>query len=662
MTFFDPERTLISDTECYPNFWSIGFRRVSDGKTLVMEHSHRRKIDLPRLASLLRNNTIVGYNWQSYDAPMCAAVLEDYDNKRLKATNDRIILGGIKYWEVERQLGLVVPRKWNFIDLIEPQPNAFASLKTLAGRMHSLKMQDLPYEPDTELTEEQMDMVLSYMGNDLNVTHMLFDELREALEMRHLLSQEYETDFMSKSDSQIGEGIIRKRVEQATGQKIQRVETAPGSTFQYKVPDFLSYETDQLKGILERIRKTEFFVTREGKVEMPRWLSDAQITINETTYAMGIGGLHSTEKNRAVHADDEHFLRDYDVASFYPAIILGSGLYPKSIGPVFLDVYRKIREDRIAAKRAGNKVVDQGLKISLNGVFGKLGSKYSILYAPHLLIAVTLTGQLSLLMLIERAEQAGIAVVSANTDGVVFRCPMDMEDTLTAITKQWEADTGFELEDTPYVSLYNQSVNTYIAVKPDGKAKMKGAIANPWRAGDKRGMLMKNPQATIVSNAVVDFITNGTPIEETILGGTDIRDYVTVVNVKGGGVWVPTPEYITAYSTDWERTAYQKVVGLGDAAYLGKVVRYVWGHDGAPIYYKTPDPRTGNFKKVPKSDGCVPFMDLPDEFPAHLIDYDRYIAEAREMLMDIGFDKRPDPIKKLRLFKWSAPLYWAIAV
>jgi hypothetical protein len=643
MTFFDAEKTLISDTECYKNFWSIGFRRVSDGKTLVMEHSRRRQIDRDRLVSLLRNNTIVGYNWQSYDAPMCAAVIDGQDNEQLKRTNDRIIVGGVKYWMVEQQLGLVVPRKWSFIDLIEPQPNAFASLKTLAGRMHAKKMQDLPYDPDTHLTEEEMDHVLSYMGNDLINTHSLFDELREALEMRALLSKEYETDFLSKSDSQIGEGIIKKRVEQVTGQRVNKVETPSGTSFQYKVPPYLAFESDQLHSILERVRGTEFYVTREGKVELPKWLSDANIIIGDTTYAMGIGGLHSTEKNRAVHADEEHFMRDYDVASYYPAIILGSGLYPKSLGPVFLDVYRKIRDDRIAAKQAGNKVVDQGMKIALNGVFGKLGSKYSILYAPHLLIAVTLTGQLSLLMLIERAERAGISVVSANTDGVVFRCPVDLEDTLKGITKQWEADTGFVLEDTEYSALYNQSVNTYIAVKPDGSAKLKGAIANPWRerdkngrVKDKRGTLMKNPQATIVSDAVVDFITKGVPIEDTIRGCTDIRGFVTVVNVQGGGTW--------------------------RGQYLGKVVRYIWGIDGEEIFYKKPDPRTGNFKKVPKSDGCIPMMDLPDEFPAHLIDYERYIQEARETLMDVGFDRRPDPIKPIRLYKWSAPLWFALAV
>ena len=138
---------------------------------------------------------------------------------------------------------------------------------------------------------------------------------------------------------------------------------------------------------------------------------------------MGIGGLHSTESGRSVHSDHEYVLVDADVASQYPSIILQTGLTPMSLGEPFLEVYGAIKDERLVAKRAKDKVKDKGLKIALNGSYGKLGSPYSVLYAPHLMIATTLTGQLSLLMLIERAESAGIPVVSGNTDGVVFRCP-----------------------------------------------------------------------------------------------------------------------------------------------------------------------------------------------------------------------------------------------
>jgi hypothetical protein len=688
MTFFDPEKTLISDTECYGNLWSIGFRRVSDGKTLVMEQSHRRNLNRERLAALLKNNLIIGYNWTGYDQIMVAAAVAGFTTEQLKQLNDRIILGGLKWWEVDKddELRLAIPRSWKFIDLMEPQPNAFASLKTLAGRMHSPRMQDLPYEPDSILTEAQMDEVLSYMGNDLDVTHRLFDWLREPLELRDFLTNQYDINLMSKSDAQIGEAIIKKVAEDKLGRRIYKPEVKAGTSFKYEPPAFLRYTDPQLQSILDRIRETKFVIQKNGKVDLPAWISETPVVFGDTTFAMGIGGLHSTEKNRSVHADEEYIMADADVTGYYPQIIINSGLFPPAIGAIFTEIFAHFKHERdrkkpllknvdglfSVAEVAYMKSEVEGYKIVGNGSFGKTSSMYSVLWSPPLTIYTTITGQLSILMLINMIYDAGAEVVSANTDGIVIRARREMlhgiaKERVTGgeikdVIEQWERETGFNLEAVEYQSIYNQSVNTYIAVKPDGSAKMKGAISNPWRNNDKRGSLMKNPQATIVSDAVVDFITKGIDIEETIRGCTDIRGFVTVVNVKGGGVWVPSPQYATAYAQDWERTAYQMAVGLGDARYLGKVVRYIWGKDGSPIYYKTPDPRTGNFKKVPKSDGCLPMMDLPDEFPAHLIDYDRYLEEAREMLMDIGFDKRPDPIKPVRLFKWSAPLYWALAV
>jgi hypothetical protein len=654
-SFFDPGEVLVVDTECYPNFWSIGFRRLSDGKTLVIEHSVRKPAtdeQRARIRNLMMSNLIITYNGVGYDLPMIWKMIGGATNAELKQANDRIIVGKMKPWHAKEVLGVEVPRDcfirkdgtrsdgiWH-IDLKEPQPNAFASLKTLAGRQHAQKMQDLPYEPDTALTEEQMDHVLAYMDNDLQNTELIFWGVLEALEMRWEASKEYGINLMSKSDAQMGEAIIKKRVEQETGERIVKGEVVGGYTFKYPVPTYLAYERDDLRSMIDRLRETEFLVQHDGKVGLPDWLAHMKVTIGETTYQMGIGGLHSTESNRSIHGDEEYFCQDSDVQAYYPAIILNSGLYPKALGPKFLEVYRKIRDERVVAKQTGDKVKDQGLKIALNGCFGKLGSPYSVLYAPHLMIAVTLTGQLALLMLIERAEAAGIQVVSGNTDGVVFRCLHDRQGELRAITRQWEAETGFVLEDTRYRSLYNASVNSYIAVKEDGKAKLKGPIANPWRSGgdwkpDLRGQLMKNPQATILCDAVVDLILHDTPVEETIRASRDIRDFVTVVKVEGGGTW--------------------------RGEYLGKVVRYIWARGGEEILKAKPHATTGNYAKVPKSDGCRPIMDLPDSFPDD-IDYDAYVAAAHEILMDLGYTDRPPPIKPLRIYKYNAILWFAIAV
>lgn len=248
------------------------------------------------------------------------------------------------------------------------------------------------------------------------------------------------------------------------------------------------------------------------------------------------------------------------------------------------------RKELIAAKAE-----DAGKKIMTNSSFGKFGNRWSKLYSPGMLINVTLTGQLSLLMLIETLESEGIPVVSANTDGVVIKCPRDKEVLMNLIMWEWEQLTGFETEETRYKALYAKDVNNYIALKGDGKIKLKGLYAP---AG-----LSKNPTNEICVKAVIAYLAKGESVERTIRSCDDIRQFITVRQVKGGAVW--------------------------NNQYLGRVVR--WYYAGLPgaIHYKV------NGYTVARTEGARPVMTLPDSLPKD-IDYEWYINEAHSILEDIG--------------------------
>lgn len=675
-------RTLGVDIEVFHDFYYIGFKDFSSGERLGIEFSSRcPDFDRDRVRRILLRNQTVGFNSLGYDIPLIWYSLDDrVTNAMLKAKSDAIIQGNLKWWEVEDFLEIRIPWdvKKNHIDLKEPQPNAFVSLKSLNGRMHGKQLQDLPFDPHLRPSPEQMDVIADYcLHSDLDATHNLWNALQEPLALRRALSEAYGQNFMSKSDSQIGEAIVKRRVEAITGRRPEKVETKPGTSFRYPVPDWMRFETPQLQAILERIRGTDFIVKADGKVNLPTWLKNEKVRLGSSVYQMGIGGLHSKEVNRSVHSDENAVLVDADVASQYPSIILMLGLYPKATGPVFLDAYRDILKERLAAKARAKaikvelpgvndpdrrsalerelqqcQVKDKSGKISLNGVYGKLGSRYSVLYAPHLLIAVTLTGQLTLLMLIERALKRGIDVVSGNTDGVVFRCPRHLyaglsgdrlnPSPLAEVCDEWERLTSFKLEFAEYSAIYNSSVNTYYAIKQNGGHKRKGHLANPWnRAKDDldpvRGQLMKNPQMTICSDAALEKIKNGTPVEDTIRGCRDITQFVTVIKASNGATW--------------------------RGCYLGETVRYYWGVDGEAILEAKPNEK-GNFKKIPKTDGAVECMRLPDEFPDD-INYDRYIEEAESILRDVGFYgdivPKPKPIRITRRNKVSVLTAWALA-
>lgn len=169
------------------------------------------------------------------------------------------------------------------------------------------------------------------------------------------------------------------------------------------------------------------------------------------------------------------------------------------------------------------KVRAESGKIAANGTYGKLGSGYSPLYAPNMLIATTLTGQLAILMLVERAEVIGIPVVSANTDSIIFNCPRNKSDELAILISTWESETGFTVDRTLYSSIYSSSVNSYIAVGEDGKIKRKGPLADPWSNVDMRGMMQKNPQMTVCSEALVRYLKDAVPFADTIRACADPR-------------------------------------------------------------------------------------------------------------------------------------------
>lgn len=653
---------FILDVECYPNYFLVAFRSIVTGKVTYLEEVEGGpRLDRQMLVWLLTTFTVVTFNGISYDIPICNLASAGFSTRELKRATDQIILEEIRGSDVQRA-AKVKSLKIDHIDLIEVAP-LFASLKTYAGRLHAPKMQDLPFHPNTVLSAEQIAIVRWYCINtDTTNTALLRECLRQHIDLRYALSNEVGVDLRSKSDAQIAEAVMAAELQRISGQRPKKPEIEVGTTYHYNVPKFIQFRSPLMNWALSVITHARFVVDFTGSIAMPEEVKALMLDINGSVYRMGIGGLHSSESTIAHHSDSEYILIDKDVTSFYPYIILNQGLYPEHLGPAFLTVYRNIVERRVAAKARKDTVIADSLKIVVNGSFGKLGSKYSILYAPHFLIQTTITGQLSILMLIERLEYGGIHVVSANTDGIVIKCPRAMRAQFDAIVAGWERDTNFLTEETIYRSLYSRDVNNYIAVKEDGTTKGKGAYANPWGSEKNLGdRLHKNPTTTICVEAVEALLTKGTPITTTIANCRDIRKFVTVRSVKGGAVKVwdrlPPPEHSTreelltmagwsqfskdSWGTDaLGRTAipidraYEKACDQmrapGHTEYIGKTVRWYYAKDvpGELVYAQS-----GN--KVPRSDGAKPLMLLGAELPSD-VDFKWYEDEAYKILEAIG--------------------------
>jgi hypothetical protein len=596
--------TLFLDVECYPNYFLCSFKLHKTNKFIVLEAPFNPKF----LSWLLHNYKTVGFNSIKYDMLMLWASYANQDTYRLKDISNAIILQGMRPQELKKEYGFFT-YKTDTIDLIEVAPLK-GSLKLYGARLHSPRIQDLPIPDTKELTEEEIEIVKQYNFNDLDVTEQLFDFMKERIELREALGIEYNEDLRSKSDAQIAEVILAKELTKLNGSRPKRAEIDTETVYRYSCPHYLKFQTPDLQALLQKVKLAKFQVEPSGKMGLPKELN-TDVALGTNNYRLGIGGLHSSEKNVAYMASNAISIVDRDVASYYPRLITTLNLFPPSCGPNFLIVINKLIETRLDAKKRKIFTRDKGLKIVINGLSGKLSDVWSIFYSPDNTIQMTVTGQLDLLMLIEAYELNGIQVISANTDGIVSLVRKDQEDLFLQLTKLWEKTTGFVTEETRYDGYFARDVNAYFAVKTDKTTKKKGPYSE---VGSQSGTkLDTNPVNLICSDAIEGLLANGIPIEQTIKDCKDFTRFVTVRQVKGG--------------------AHKS------REYLGKVVRYYYskGEIGTINYCLT-----GN--KVPETDGAKPAMDLPKELPDD-IDYNRYIKITNEMLIDIGYTKRPTQLR-----------------
>lgn len=589
---------LVIDTEVYKDYFLLCAKQLSDGKVRYFELCADVALDRKAIASMMRSQTTISFNGLNYDLPIITAAMLGWDNQALKRLSDKIIKSGYPSWKVCRDEDIYIPEVWDHIDLMDVSPGR-VSLKIYGGRMHAPKLQDLPIAPEDSIGVSLRSIMREYCINDLDTTERLYRTLEKAIALRAEMSEQYGMDLRSKSDAQIAETVIKSELTNMTGKEYQAPQLAENYTFRYLDPKILKFKTPLLKKVFKAVRSEFFCMGASGSVVMPAWLRNTKIEIGRASYQMGIGGLHSCESAQFIRCAEDEMLCDWDVASYYPNIILQQRLAPKSLGAPFLTVYQSIVERRLAAKKRGDKVVADTLKIAVNGSFGKLGSKYSALYAPDLLIQTTLTGQLALLMLIERLEEVGVRVVSANTDGIVIHHKKHQLDAVQQIMWDWMLDTSYPLECTNYAAIASRDVNNYVAVKHDGTTKGKGCFAS--------GGLQKNPDQVIVYEAVAAYIATGEPIEKTITQCGDITKFCTVRQVKGGAKW------------------------RGEL--LGKAVRFYLSTSAASdecIHYNI------NNNRVPKSAGARPLMQLPDTFPDDVC-YRSYLVAAEKLLCEVGY-------------------------
>ena len=398
------------------------------------------------------------------------------------------------------------------------------SLKEMQVTMMYDNVQEFVTDWDTDLQEDEIDSMIEYNINDVNSTTELLNRCKKDIDLRLAIEDEYGVRVLSKDGVNIGMKILTQKYLEKTGLTWKDIKDlrSPMSVIPLKdvILPFIKFNSPILQNVLKDMKSQVVSPGRKGY--------ENKFVFEGLQYSVGVGGIHSVNTPECIIPKEDELLLDVDVASLYPSMLIEYKFYPKHLGPEFLEVYSKIKEERIEAKHNGNKVKNETLKLALNGLSGNLQNEHNFCYSPFAVMQIRINGQLLLLMLAEKLVELGCRIVQANTDGLFIIVKKDKYESFKNICSDWEKLTHLTLEEDRFKAMYQYAINDYFAITEDNKVKEKGMFITSVKLG--KGLTPK-----IIPKAVIAYFKDNIPIEDIINNCTDIKDFL--MSEKTGKQW-----------------------------------------------------------------------------------------------------------------------------
>lgn len=598
----------------------------------------------------------VGYNNLRFDSQVVEWVLRNYEQWHQLSSLD--ICGRIaqKAADVIHDANYDVFPEYREEELSLKQLDLFrihhydnktrrVSLKRLEFEMDLENVEEMPiHHSKTDMSTVELLQTVEYCVNDVQATYQFYlitigktdhplYKGENRIELRQDIQEEFGIPCLNYSDSKIGDEMIKKYYCQ---EKNIPYKELPKKGFFRKeiivkrcIADYVSFQTPELTEFLNRIKKMKLGMQDDFKEE---------IHFYDNVYSFMKGGIHTENKPMVFEANDEYEIIDWDVTSYYPAIIINNGRYPKHLGKEFLRGYKQMFDKRIELKPLAKKDkkikgIVGALKLAVNSVYGKSSDMQSWIYDRELTMFTTITGELSIMMLAEMYETNGIHVISANTDGITVRIHKNKLEDMRNINIWWENLTTYDLEATHYQKIIFSTVNDYLAIKTDGEIKKKGDFLTDFE-------LHKNKSARIVPLALEAYYVHGVPIDVTIRNHRNIYDFC--LRQKS--------------SKDFHYEGWNKKTG--DKTIYNKLIRYYVSRTGEKLLkVKNPecDTDAADVSQVEAGDWVMHVCNhLKKDHPLDNVNYEYYIEKAERIVHKILYEgkKRKVVVNPNQLSLW----------
>lgn len=269
----------------------------------------------------------------------------------------------------------------NSLDLMEVIREGYTkkSLKGIAVNLKFPKIQDLPFHYTSYLTKEDVQKVIDYNKNDVDITLALLNHLEIRLEMRQVISEQYNLNVLSAADSYIAKELFNKFYYEAALKKnpdldIKQLKYLRTKRDNINISDLvlpgIKFQTKELNSFFQHI-KTLTIVRKDDDsytCDIP------ELKYAGMTYTVALGGIHSVDEPLIIETPENELLLDIDISSQYPTAIINNRTTPAHLDPdIFIPLVKDIVEKRLWYKKHKKEnslygVLEKGLKITINTI------------------------------------------------------------------------------------------------------------------------------------------------------------------------------------------------------------------------------------------------------------------------------------------------------
>lgn len=526
----------VYDIETYPNIFTLACQRIPDNAKWIFEISERRN-DLVEMIAFLHsiaasNGRMVGYNNNGFDYPVIHLALtvpgvsySDLYNKAMAIIHSARDDWSHVVWANDQIIPQIDLYKIHHFDNVARA----TSLKMLEFNMRSSSIQDLPYEPGSTLTHDQMDHLIEYNFKDVSETVKFLHESKSMIEFREELSVKYARNFMNHNDTKIGKDYFIMRLEEAGVPCYDNRKPRQTRRHQINLKDALF---PYVQFITPKFQHIHSWFANQIITETKGVFKDVNVTLDNFKFVFGLGGIHGSVESQVVVSDDEYIVRDADVTSYYPSLAIANRVFPEHLSETFCDIYKDVFQQRRNYKKGTPE--NAMLKLALNGVYGDSNNQYSPFYDSLYTMKITINGQLLLCMLAEQLMQIpGLQMIQINTDGLTVKMPRSVEPMYELICDWWQKFTCLDLEFADYSRMMIRDVNNYIAEYisedgapcPCGCGMMSGKVKRKGAYEYDRGW-SQNHSSMIIPKAAEAALVHGKDIAEFIMNHDDLYDFM----------------------------------------------------------------------------------------------------------------------------------------